>query len=139
MASMNRFESRGGRRKFVAPAVALGVGLLLVESCTIDSYLTDTTAVQCDGKRTMGEFNDQASRVEFLVHQKHEPSLSVMVTEESPAQYDFSVKPSTDVQQAGRLTVDGSASTDMSFTYHGGTWSIDVRPKDQTVVISGNC
>ena len=133
--TFNKFPKSG------RAAAVLASAALLFSGCTIDSYLTDTNNVHCDGKRTIADFGDVGSRVSFFGHQKDADILTVAVTRESEDKYSFSAEPAAN-NVKGRVSIlgdtvhDGSADPDFSFTYADAVWSVDLRPDDPSAVIS---
>jgi len=45
-------------RRLFAAGNLLAISAFTLTGCTVDSYLTDTSAVECDGKRTKTDLPD---------------------------------------------------------------------------------
>ena len=133
-------EKITNKRRNVLLATALSATALV--GCSIDSYLTDASDVQCDGKRTKVELEENG-RATFIVHgdkdgsvatvqvRRNEEGVSVGVTGDvtgPPQQLE------ADGFTAPTPVVDGA---ELSAFGAGGAWVIDA--SEDSVVIQGSC
>lgn len=121
---------------------ALLLGSALLSGCVIDSYLTDASAVECDGKRTKADFDEGVESVSFIIHPPEEKHKVTVAREDD--QYYVSVEPLGEISDDSFKTTDmplknGPNNPDFSFLAGKGAWMVDVRPDEPSVVISGNC
>jgi hypothetical protein len=133
-------EILSNKRRNSIVAVALSASALA--GCSIDSYLTDSSNVQCDEKRT--EVNLSSNGIAtFIVHGKHKGDVATVKVRRDDN--DASVNVSGDITgPPQQLKADGFTKptpvvngAELSAFGAGGAWVIDVR-KD-TVVIQGTC
>lgn len=120
-------------------ASALSITALL--GCSIDSYLTDASDVQCDGKRTLAELEGDGMAT-FIVHGKDDAVATVQVRRNAAMVSVGVVGDITGPPQ--RLNEDGFTipapiveGAELSAFAAGAAWVIDAR-KD-SIVIQGSC
>jgi hypothetical protein len=122
--------------------VAATLAAAALSGCTIDSYLTDPSNVQCDGRRTKVNLAVSGMAI-FIVHGKHAGDSATVKVRRSEAGADVAVAgdvtgPPQVLEADGfsRVTpvVDGP---ELSAFGAGGAWVIDVR--EDSVVIQGTC
>jgi hypothetical protein len=122
-------------------AIAL-LPLVALLGCTVDSYLTDPSAVRCDGKRTKAALGE-AGMATFIVRGEAEGNVaSVQILREADT-----VKVRVDGDVTGppqQLDADGFTKAinivdgaELTAFAAGGAWVIDVR--EDSVVIQGSC
>ena len=121
---------------------ATTLSAVTLTGCSIDSYLTDPSDVQCDGKRTKVDLavNGMAT---FIVHGEQEGDVATVKVRRG--EEGASVGVSGDVTgPPQQLEADGFTAptpvvdgAELSAFGAGGVWVIDVR-KDG-VVIQGTC
>lgn len=132
-------ERLTSRKRNTLLAVVLSATALV--GCSIDSYLTDASDVQCDGKRTKTELEGNGMAT-FIVHGEDDSVATVQVRRSDEG---VSVGVTGDVtgppQQveddgftAPTPIVDGA---ELSTFGAGGAWVIDAR--EDSVVIQGSC
>ncbi len=134
---MERLVSR--RRNVLAIAALSATALV---GCSVDSYLTDPSNVQCDSKRTKTDLKGDGMAT-FIVHGKEKGDVATVKVRRTGE--DASVGVTGDVTgPPQQLEADGfTAPTpivdgpELSVFGAGGAWVIDVR-KD-SVVIQGTC
>lgn len=132
------------RYKKPAATIAAALSFTSLAACglSIDSYLTDPSDVQCDGRRTEADLamNGMAT---FIVHGKQPKDIATIKVRRNEQGASVGVTgeitgPPQQLEADGFTTptpvVDGS---ELSAFGAGGAWVIDVR-KD-TVVIQGTC
>lgn len=128
------------RRRNVLAIFALST--IALAGCSIDSYLTDPSNVQCDGKRTRTDLEGNGMAT-FIVHGKEDGDVATVSVRRNNDSVSVSV--SGDVTgppqqlEADRYTapipiVDGA---ELSAFGASGAWVIDVR--NDSVVIQGTC
>jgi hypothetical protein len=130
------------QKRNVLAATALSAVALGGCSINIDSYLTDPSNVQCDGRRTEADLSGDGLAT-FIVHGKDNDAVATVKVRRSGS--DASVNVSGDITgPAQQLEADGFTAptpivdgSELSAFGAGGAWVIDVR-KD-TVVIQGDC
>lgn len=124
----------------VLAVAALSAAVL--SACSIDSYLTDPSNVQCDSKRTMTELKGDGTAI-FIVHGKEKGDVATVKVRRTSKGASVGVTgevtgPPQQLEADGftapTTIVDGS---ELSAFGAGGAWVIDVR-KD-SVVIQGTC
>lgn len=133
-------ERMVGAKELIAGSL-LGSVLLTGCSISIDSYLTDPSAVKCDGKRTETDLVN-GGMATFVVHGTQKSAAVIKVRREDNK---VSVAVLGDVTGPPQeLEADGFTSAvpvvkgaELSAFGAGGAWVIDAR-KD-TVVIQGTC
>ena len=120
--------------------VALALAGVATASCSIDSYHSDPAAVECDGTRTLAHFDEGISQIVFLAHDDNGEIVRISANKDGD-QYNFSAQDQTGEQLEGGITAEGSpnANIDFSIKHDDALWTLDVRPDDQDVVISGRC
>lgn len=109
--------------------------------CSIDSYLTDASDVQCDGKRTRTELEGNGMAT-FVVHGEDDAVATVQVRR---SEEGVSVGVTGDVTgPPQQLEEDGFTAptplvdgAELSTFGAGGAWVIDAR--EDSVVIQGSC
>jgi hypothetical protein len=131
------------RSRNATAAAALSAALLTACSFSVDSYLTDASNVQCDGRRTEVDLSDDGMAT-FIVHGLHKRIATVKVRR---SQGNASVAVSGDVAgsppqlsaQADGFTtpVPVVNGAELSAYAAGGSWAIDV--SQANVVIQGSC
>ena len=124
-------------------AALITAGTLSITGCSIDSYLNDQGDVQCDGKRTKADFEDDLDSVSFVVHEDDDVAYDVKISRSEPG-YNMVVSLPASESGAGDgfiedSTPSGKGNPDFSFVTDGATWVVDVRPDEPSVVVSGNC
>lgn len=127
------------KRSFIA-ANLLAVSAL--SSCTIDSYLTDASDVQCDGRRTLSDLKEDGQAV-FVVHGENKDDIATITVRREDDQIRVGV--SGDITgPPQQLESDGfthplpiAEGPELSTFGAGGVWLIDARKGD--VVIQGSC
>ena len=129
--------------RYRTAAVAATLSAAALTGCTIDSYLTDASDVQCDGKRTKADLPEGGTTV-FIVHGSEAGRIATMHIKRD--QQGASVKVEGDSEGALEVALapDGytepvpvTEGTELSAFGAGGAWVIDVRETD--VVIQGSC
>ncbi len=133
---MNRlkFKNRDALLAVTLSATAL-VG------CSIDSYLTDASDVQCDGKRTKADLKVNGMAT-FIVRGEDESNATVQVRR---SEEGVSVGVTGDVTGPPQQLEDNGFTkptplvdgAELSAFGAGGAWVIDVR--EDSVVIQGSC
>ncbi len=122
--------------------LALALSASAIAGCSIDSYLTDPSNVQCDGKRTEVDLSTNGLAT-FIVHGKQNADVAVVKVRRNAAGASLAVSGEVtgppQQREADGFTkptpvVDGA---ELSTFGAGGAWVIDVR--DSTVVIQGSC
>ena len=127
------------KRNFI---IAASLTAAALTGCSIDSYLTDPSNVQCDGRRTISDLQGDGMAT-FIVHGKSENDVATVKVRRS--------RDLASVAVSGEVTGPPQELGADGFTYPtpvvngaelstfgaGGVWIIDVR-KD-TVVIQGSC
>lgn len=137
MALMERLTNRK-RNTLLATALSA----VALTSCSIDSYLTDPSNVQCDGRRTEVDLAGNGMST-FIVHGKQKGAIATVKVRRSGN--EASVGVTGDVTgPPQQLEADGYTKptpivngAELSAFGAGGAWIIDVR-KD-SVVIQGTC
>ena len=137
MTIMERFTNRK-RNALLATALSA----VALTSCSIDSYLTDPSNVQCDGKRTEVDLSGNGMAT-FIVHGKQKDEVATVRVRRNGN--EASVGVTGDVTgPPQQLEADGFTKPtpivngpELSAFGAGGAWVIDVR-KDM-VVIQGSC
>lgn len=134
---MEKFISH--RRNTLATAA---LSALALAGCSINSYLTDPSAVKCDGKRTMADLKGDGMAT-FIVHGKHKDELATVKVRRIGNKASVGVTgditgPHQQLEADGFTTPTPiSNGAEISTYAANGAWVIDVS-KD-TVVIQGNC
>jgi len=113
-----------------------------IASCSFDSYLTDPSNVQCDGKRTTADLKGDGAAT-FIVHGKEKDDVATVKVRRTGE--SASVGISGDVTgPPQQLEADGFTrptpiidGPELSTFGAGGAWIIDVRKG--SVVIQGSC
>ncbi len=122
--------------------VATALSAAALTGCSVDSYLTDPSNVQCDGKRTKVDLAVNGMTT-FIVHGKHEGDVATVKVRRSEAGASVGVSGDvtgppqqleTDGFTAPTPVIDGA---ELSTFGAGGAWVIDVR--EDNVVIQGSC
>ena len=134
---MEKLSSKG-RNSILAAAVALGA----LAGCSVDSYLTDPSNAQCDGRRTKADLAVNGIAT-FIVHGKQESDVATVRVRRS--EQNASVATSGDVTgPPQQLEADGFTAptpvgdgVQLSAFGASGAWVIDVR--EGSVVIQGTC
>lgn len=124
------------------PMIGAVLSLAAITGCTIDSYHTDPSNVQCDGKRTKVDLAAEGMAT-FIVHGEQEDSVATVKVRRNP--YGASVQVTGDVSgPPQQLEEDGYTApvpvidgSEISTFGAGGAWVIDVR--EDSVVIQGTC
>lgn len=127
------------KRRGVLLASAVSAAALI--GCSIDSYLTDPSDVQCDGKRTKVDL-EEGGIATFMVHGEDDGVATIQVRRDEQG---ASVKTTGDVTGPPQpLENDGFTAptpvvegAELSAFGAGGAWVIDVG--DENVVIQGSC
>ncbi len=122
--------------------LVFALSAIAFSGCSIDSYLTNSADVQCDGKRTVADLSNNGLAT-FIVHGKQKGDLATIKVRRS--EEGASVGVSGDVTDPPQqLEADGFTKpipvvdgAELSTFGAGGAWVIDVR-KD-SVVILGAC
>lgn len=131
----NTLRSRNALAATTLTVLALG-------GCSIDSYLSDASDVQCDGRRTMSNLEGDGTAT-FIVHGTEKEDVATITVrrmndEVSVAVTGKATGPPQQLEPDGFTAptpiVDGA---ELSAFGAGGAWIIDAR-KD-SVVIQGSC
>lgn len=114
--------------------VATTMAALALPGCrvSIDSYLTDASGVQCDGRRTITDLRVGGVAL-FVVHgidRGEEATVEV-------SRADTTVSVAVDDKPAGLPRPYVADGAELHVNAADGTWLIDVR--EDTVVIQGSC
>ncbi len=129
---------------FYRRAVALtALSTAALVGCTVDSYLNDTSDVQCDGKRTKTDLV-VGGIATFIVHGSEAGRVATVQVKRD--EQGASVKVEGDTDGAPMQTLDANGYTEpapvvdgaeLSAFGAGGAWIIDARKNE--VVIWGSC
>ncbi len=128
------------RRRNILAIAALSATALV--GCSVDSYLTDPSNVQCDGKRTKTELEGDGMAT-FVVHGKEDGDVATVSVRRNDDRVSVSVSgdvtgPPQQLEEDGYTAptpiVDGA---ELSAFGAGGAWIIDAR--NDSVVIQGSC
>lgn len=127
------------RRNVLAIAALSAVALV---GCSVDSYLTDPSNVQCDGKRTKTDLEGDGMAT-FVVHGKEDGDVATVSVRRNDDKVSVGVSgdvtgPPQQLEEDGYTAptpiVDGA---ELSAFGAGGAWIIDAR--NDSVVIQGSC
>ncbi len=128
------------KRLLFAPTILAGVAL---SACAVDSYLTDTTNVQCDSRRTRSELYGDGNAI-FIVHGKKPSDQAVITVNRKDdlarvkIENDTSASPRTpDEESVFGEAIPIAEGPETHVIAGGGDWIIDVRATG--VVIEGTC
>lgn len=129
------------KRRLFVPALTASVAL---SSCVaIDSYLTDTTDVQCDGRRTISDLSGDGNAI-FVVHGKDPGDQAVITVNRQDDMIRVIAENDTSASQKepkGEETftdpVPLGDGPEAFIAAGGGIWTLDARV--DTVVIKGTC
>lgn len=127
------------RRQNILVAAALSAAALA--GCSIDSYLTDSSDVQCDVKSTKVDF-EKNGMATFIVHGDDDSIATIQVRRN---EHGVSVGVTGDVTgPPQQLENDGFTKpipvvdgAELSAFGSGGAWVIDAR--QDSVVVQGSC
>lgn len=131
--------------RYRTAAVAAALSTTALAGCTvnIESYLTDASDVQCDGKRTKADLPEGGTTV-FIVHGSEAGRIATVHIKRDLQGASVKVEGDTEDAPETVLAPDGytepvpvTEGTELSAFGAGGAWVIDVRESD--VVIQGSC
>lgn len=130
------------RRQKRNAMVAAALSVAALTNCAIDSYMTDPSAVHCDGRRTKVDLTGNGAAT-FILHGKQNSQVATVKVRRN--EEGASVAVSGDVTgPPQQLQPDGFTSptpvvsgAELSTFGAGGAWVIDVR--NDSVVIQGSC
>jgi hypothetical protein len=115
--------------------LATTLSAVALAGCTIDSYLTDPSNVQCDGKRTKVEL-EGSGMTTFVVHGDKESDVATVQVRRTKEIASVAVSEGAQGEEFTDPTpvVEGP---ELNASAAGVSWVIDVR--DDSVVIQGSC
>ncbi len=130
------------RYKRSTAIVTAALSAAALTGCSIDSYLTDPSNVQCNGKRTTADLEGNGMAT-FIVHGGEDGDVATVKVRRSEEGASVAVSgdvtgPPQQLESDGFTkptpVVDGA---ELSTFGAGGAWVIDVR--NDSVVIQGTC